>query len=97
MREFGPASLLVRGPALVRAAGEAGMHVLWTVLGEEQLVTRDLAVKRDDEGRWLEVSASYVLDGDRVRQLRSTARRGRAGVELTGEVHWSLRDEGHAT
>jgi hypothetical protein len=97
VREFGPASLLVRGPALVRAAGETSVRVLWTVLGEKQLVTRDLGGGADEEHRWLEVSATYVLDGDRLRRLRSTARRRRAGVESVGEVDWPLRDEGYAT
>jgi hypothetical protein len=90
VREFGPASLLVREDRLTMALGQQSMGLLWTVVGEKQIIESGWGGRRDDDVRWLEVTATYLLDGLGLRRVQSRGRAKRAGAAEGEDRDWPL-------
>ena len=84
LRSPAPPSLLVRFDALADACARAGKSILWTVIGEKQLMGAGHIFRfEDDRLIGMEVQSSYLLDGDVIRFLGGTTapRRAHAGEQ----------------
>lgn len=82
VRSSAPPSLLVRFDALADACARAGKSVLWTVIGEKQLMDAEHIFRfEDDRLIGMEVQASYLLAEGAIECLGGTTapRRARAG------------------
>ena len=87
-----PSALLVgREEASSRLVSE-GVTVLWTVLGGKDLLGNFLG--RDEDRRWVSVSAAYVLDRGEVVRVSAVARLWAFGPREIARLPWkaSLRE-----
>ncbi len=86
----GPASLVMRRDAVERLARN-GLSLFWTVLVGKQLSRGDLVPSQDDYPSGISASASYLLQGDRIRQIGATARLRPLGRETEQLLTWATR------
>ena len=83
----GPSCLVMRRDLVSRLADE-GVTLFWTALVGKELHRGDDPAPHDDY-RWITASASYILDGGRIRRLASRARRCRPGPLTERELEWT--------
>lgn len=82
LRSPAPPSLLVRFDVLADACARAGKSILWTVVGEKQLMDAGHIFRfEDNQLIGMEVQASYLLAEGAIEFLggTTTPRRARAG------------------
>jgi hypothetical protein len=87
--EGGPGALMIRRDLVPRLA-DAGYTIFWTVLIGNELHRRDDMPPGDDY-RWVNASASYLLAGDRIDRVGSSAVLCRRGPTTERELVWETR------
>ena len=83
----GGQSCLIMRRDLASRLADAGFTLFWTALVGKELHRGDDPMPHDDY-RWITASASYLLEGDRIRRIGTNARRCRPGPEVEFELEW---------
>jgi hypothetical protein len=85
----GPGTLAMRRD-LVPRLRDAGLTIFWTVLIGNELHRSD-NMRPGDDYRWVSASASYLLNAERIEQVRVTAARYRPGPTTERQLQWMTR------
>jgi hypothetical protein len=85
----GPGTLTMRRDLASKLA-DAGLTIFWTVLVGNELHHNDFGSPGEDY-RWVNASASYILNAGQIDQVGALARRYRPGPTIDRELEWTTR------
>jgi hypothetical protein len=85
----GPGTLAMRRDLLPWLT-DAGLTIFWTVLIGNELHREPMPA--GDDYRWVNASASYILNADRIEQIAATAIRYKRGPTAERELDWMTKE-----